>query len=1011
MTGTSIDFPPCHSTGRGSRPGSPLADLAFNQLMTALIRQLEELLATNAMLQQTAALLQRNTPVVAWADDIALPLTCMEPTQAVPLLCELMPLIDRVFQDFGLQLNYQQNKTEAVLHLRGRHAPAVKRQLLLDDHALVDLPHGPQLRVVAKYTHLGVAFSQTASLVAEIDARVAKASQAYRQLSRTIFHNRHLPTRLRLQLLEALVLPIVLYGAGAWELLPAAKYRMLDGLITRWQRSIVGCGFWKTSRVTDAAFRAQWDLMSLSLRLAKHRLLFAMQMTHAAPTGVWDVLSQEDDRCNEPWLESLRHALRWCSHEIVDHPLKGSALTTEEIYAWLAKTGPADARALRHLLRRQVLQEKIIHHVAAGYQELIDVCRQCDGVRLADPVPDAEQDELHHDYGCTICHRRFRSIQGQRAHMWRAHGCKTKERSVMNSATCLACGRCYWHPRRLQQHLYRSQAKPNGCYALLVKHLDPLDPAVQLPSECPDTLAADHSLPFVQSFGPLQLPSTTVWQRHHEQRLQMLQFRWETYEFPDAIAQEDKETIFARLQVITHDWLQLYGAMDPDDGSLVHEWLQFLEDFPAGADVGFLGFCLWGQQAMYSFLETLEDVDAIEFVEAQFLETAGSHPMWELLTAFEAVHHEQEPQGDLPVLESVPERRAPVLREPFPRCFRDQEVFLRPLFSQRILDAPGPQPVPLIQDAHGKLHLYILHLFAGRRRVDDCETWAHRLVEEYFGKDVTVHMIAVDTAIHPELCNVLGASYSAMVRLCDLGVFGLSLTGPPCETWTAARHLPTEHPDGKGPRPLRSATKAWGLPLLEYQELRQVDVGSQLYLRSAALELRVQLHGGGGVMEHPRTPEDVSYASVWRTEVQQGFLGQLDAAIICAVNQFQFGASSVKPTNLRALGMDGFLRYIHEEKDTTIPKPQAVLQGYDYFQKAYRTSAAKEYPPALCRALIKASFRALAVRRQRQGDRVLPLDAIPSDLQQWMAAVETANRHAAAFGLVHHLPDYQPQNG
>lgn len=106
--------------------------------------------------------------------------------------------------------------------------------------------------------------------------------------------------------------------------------------------------------------------------------------------------------------------------------------------------------------------------------------------------------------------------------------------------------------------------------------------------------------------------------------------------------------------------------------------------------------------------------------------------------------------------------------------------------------------------------------------------------------------------------------------------------------------------------------------------------------------------------------------------------------------------------------MPGFLTYINEEKDVTIERPRAVLQGYDYFEKSFRTSAAKEYPDALCRGMIKACFRALAVRRHRSGERIIHWESISETARQWLTAAEAANRHAAAFGHCQIFPDYQP---
>lgn len=468
---------------------------------------------------------------------------------------------------------------------------------------------------------------------------------------------------------------------------------------------------------------------------------------------------------------------------------------------------------------------------------------------------------------------------------------------------------------------------------------------------------------------------------------------------------DDYCTVMRKIEELTRSWLARPLDTILADDSLVGQRLAAFDTLSLDFDVAIFGFCRWGQQRMYDFLADYDDPEIISTVEQFFLETVDAFPMRGLITTREAILHEHEPTT-VPAPEApLPDGRAPVLREPFPRAFADQNLFLQPWLQQTVVGAPGPLPVPLVEDGNGELHFYLLHLFSGRRRDDDCEAWAHRLIGDYF-PGIHVHVIAVDTAIHCELGNVLGPCYATLQSLCQRGVFSAMITGPPCETWTAARHLPPP-PGRERPRPLRSATRPWGLIRLDAAELRQLGTGSSLFLRSAALELRVALAGGGSVMEHPRTPDDPEYASVWRTMVQQGFLGCLDAARICQIHQFQFGAASVKPTNLRAVGLAGFLKFMHEEKDFTLPKPQYVLAGYDDFEHSFRTSAAKEYPPALCRALISSTFRALAARRRQHGTRIVPYAELADAEKSWMTAVEQAGRLTPAFGRTF-LPDYQP---
>ena len=97
-----------------------------------------------------------------------------------------------------------------------------------------------------------------------------------------------------------------------------------------------------------------------------------------------------------------------------------------------------------------------------------------------------------------------------------------------------------------------------------------------------------------------------------------------------------------------------------------------------------------------------------------------------------------------------------------------------------------------------------------------------------------------------------GDNYKRILRLAGCGTFIGSLSGPPCETFSPARHMPK--PDnfpGRWPRPLRSMLRPWGLSALSQGELEQLRVGSQLYINSALVEFEVVHNGGYSLLEHP----------------------------------------------------------------------------------------------------------------------------------------------------------------
>ena len=79
-------------------------------------------------------------------------------------------------------------------------------------------------------------------------------------------------------------------------------------------------------------------------------------------------------------------------------------------------------------------------------------------------------------------------------------------------------------------------------------------------------------------------------------------------------------------------------------------------------------------------------------------------------------------------------------------------------------------------------------MFSGRRRALDCHHWVDALAPELL-PEFHIVSLSMDTASDGVLGNMLGSSFEHAVHLAHHGAFALGLAGPPCETWTAARHL------------------------------------------------------------------------------------------------------------------------------------------------------------------------------------------------------------------------------
>ena len=213
----------CYVTHRGSRPGSPVADIAYNILMTAILRKVEKVLQTHPAIQEASSQLGLCTPIITWVDDVAIPIVSLTAQKLLGTTTELLQTILDIFTGFGLRLNLSKGKTEVILQHRGAGAPAIRRAVFTEDFAqipVLNLGSQESVRVVSAYKHLGSMVVTSLSVAHDVTCRMAKASTSFRQLSRPIFLNRKINIKTRLRLLEALVIPMITFGCGHWPLLP-----------------------------------------------------------------------------------------------------------------------------------------------------------------------------------------------------------------------------------------------------------------------------------------------------------------------------------------------------------------------------------------------------------------------------------------------------------------------------------------------------------------------------------------------------------------------------------------------------------------------------------------------------------------------------------------------------------------------------------------------------------------------------------------------------------------------
>lgn len=253
---------------------------------------------------------------------------------------------------------------------------------------------------------------------------------------------------------------------------------------------------------------------------------------------------------------------------------------------------------------------------------------------------------------------------------------------------------------------------------------------------------------------------------------------------------------------------------------------------------------------------------------------------------------------------------------------------------------------------------------------------------------------------------ILGDSSPNCTRQDKAGKVSATICGPPCKTFSAARHhQPEPAPEGNSarwPRPLRSAVRFFGLEGLTARELLQAAQGAEFFMQGVIVAAWTLQFGGVYLSEHPWKPEDEAKVSIWTSPWVQLLL-QLPNVQLHRVCPWRWGASSSKPTGILAINRPTFVQSAYRRQLPDAVKPECVAIGRDQQTGVLRTAVLKEYPPAFSAALAGAVAECFSsvLRRNKLTDAPLAHPETESWLKAALTAC-TAIRTEAPW-----LPDFQ----
>ena len=243
-----------------------------------------------------------------------------------------------------------------------------------------------------------------------------------------------------------------------------------------------------------------------------------------------------------------------------------------------------------------------------------------------------------------------------------------------------------------------------------------------------------------------------------------------------------------------------------------------------------------------------------------------------------------------------------------------------------------------------------------------------------------LHSMVSPPSLHGDLFNVIWGDW--LMRLIQskrvAGAFG----SPPCNTLSAARHVPLKVASGMSPRPLRSRQSPWyPLSYCTDRERLAVHVGSALYLLVLGLLGEVAMTGGWTGLGHPADRGE-PLPSFFATKEVHSFCRTF-GLVYSVIHQCRYGAPTKKPTGLLLpRGLHKLqLRCNHHRKHKWL----VGLDNYEHFE----TIPAAKYPRKLCNSLATLFVQSWLEVRSRGFERPrAPKCSVSYFPSPWQGAID-----------------------
>jgi len=226
---------------KGSSAGTPLADLIYSMAMSRVLtclRSSMDLEGINSCM--SAGAFQHDVVDVSFVDDVGIP--CLSPADEIlSKTGRVASCAFKVFQVFGMRLNFKPGKSEAILGFFGKGSSLAKRALTLQDD-LIPICAGDDthLRVVRSYQHLGTVTSVSMTMCEEVTKRNGMMRAETSRLCKAILRVPEIQVPKKIRVVQTYVLTKGTFQCGTWPGLPDSQDKRFHSCILGIYRNACG---------------------------------------------------------------------------------------------------------------------------------------------------------------------------------------------------------------------------------------------------------------------------------------------------------------------------------------------------------------------------------------------------------------------------------------------------------------------------------------------------------------------------------------------------------------------------------------------------------------------------------------------------------------------------------------------------------------------------------------------------------------------------------------------------